>query len=361
MVPEVDLYLTGQKQLKSADISERHYNDLDMNEYDLSINYNNKPYNSDICILVTSYYGHLKWLKQTLKKYRESGAFVLCAYDHPYKGWSNLAQGTMSIYMPRPDHLILADSWVYKHITYDGNKRNGWFWSVKYANSIIRQFNFKYVFCVNSDCIWDKPEGLSEIIEILGDGDLMANSSTSTSNSTELIHTASVIYKIDAFNKIVDYMTELMKVSVIGSRSPEIMLKEAVELFKLKEIVAQQQPIYPKDGTIDHYTCYGQPSTWRTVLGYRNLFSELETASIERLEPISKKYLDFYENNIYFAGWEQETLCNYYKTNDRRYLMRWHDQGAESDYDRKYFPLEHYGKEPLYGPDNGRPQRIEVD
>ena len=346
MVPNLKKCLTGQEKFDGRDLNERFDNDLGLNWYDLSINYNSIPYKSDVAILVTSYYGHLKWLKQTLVKYRESGKFVICAYDHPYKGWSNLDQNTMKVYMPRPDHLMLAHSWVYKHITYDGYKRNGWLWDCRYAKGFINQFNFKYVFCVNSDCIWDKPENLQQIIDILGNGDLMSVSSQSTKEATGLIHTASVIYKTEAFNRIVNYMEGYMKYAVIGSHSPEVMLREAVEKLKLKEVVAPEQPIYPKDGTIDHYTAYGQPSTWRNILGYRNLFSELEQASIERLQPIPSKYLDFYEDSLYFAGWERETLCNYYKTRDRRYLDRWHDQGAESDYDRKYLPFSHYGKEP---------------
>jgi hypothetical protein len=61
-----------------------------------------------------------------------------------------LQQELMITHFPRPDHLLLAHAWVFKHKTYDNAKREGWFWNLKYAQGVINQFpNLKYVFCVN--------------------------------------------------------------------------------------------------------------------------------------------------------------------------------------------------------------------
>lgn len=346
---KASLALAGLLPVVGTNFMEREGNSLGLNYYDLSCNYNSEPYKYDTVILVTSHKGHLPWLKNTLKQYRLTNKFVLCAFDHPYIGWDNLAQETMKYSMPRPDHSVLAHAWVFKHSTLDCSKRNGWFWNLRYAQGIINQFpNLKYVFCVNGDCIWDKPEGVDEIIKLLGDGDLMAHASDSSRGSPGTLHTASVIYKIEAFNKILEYMTDCMKVPIIGSNSAEVLLRDAVALLKLKEAIAPKQPIYPQDGSLDFYCCYNQDSTWKEILGFRNLAAEMETACEERLEPLPKHYLDDYEDYIYLSSYERDTICQYYKSGDRRHLYKYWDESADSWWDRRYRDLTFYGKESIY-------------
>jgi hypothetical protein len=245
--------------------------------------------------------------------------------------------------MPNPVHYLLSHSVVHKHITYDGDKRNGWFWDVRYAQGIIKQFsNFKYVFCTNGDCIWDKPEGIDELIKLLGDGDLMSG------QSNGVIHTASVLYKAEAFHALFDEMAEMMRVPIIGSRSPERMLRTAVKDLQMKEVKAPKQPRDPDGVGVDYYTCYNQDSTWKDVLGYRNLFAEQETAWNNGTEPLPKKYVDNYQKWIYFSGEETSTICKFYDTDDRRWLYKWWDCGDTSWYNRIYMTVDHYGKDPIY-------------
>ena len=346
MLTKLEKKLAGLEQFKGTDFMDRGLDGV--NWYDLSNNFNSQPYKYDTVILVPTYSGHLPWLKQTLKSYLFTGKVVLCAYDHPFDGMSTLGQGQMKTHFLRPDHLLLPHAWVFKHKTYDCAKRNGWFWNLRYAQGIINQFpNIKYVFTVNGDCIFDKPEGVDEIIRILGDGDLIAQASDTKKGTPGTLHTASVMYKIDAFNKIMEYITDCMKTPIIGSNSAEVVLRDAVALLKLKEVVAPKQPIYPQDGSIDMYCCYNQESTWKDVLGFRNLAAEMETACEERLEPLPKHYLDDFEDYIYFSSYERATICNYYRTGDRRYIYQYWSQSADSWYDRRYYPIEYYGKDPI--------------
>ena len=312
--------------------------------YDLSILYNSLPCESDIAIIVTSHKGHLRWLKATLTNYRLTNAFVILAYDNPFYAWAEKTEEYILKCMPNVYHYLLANAFVMKHNTYDCDKRNGYFWDVRYAQGVIRNFkNIKYVFVVNGDCIFDKPEGVRDVINLLDDADLMSGQSTEN-----LIHTASVIYKVDAFNAIFDYMAEIMRVPVIGSHSPEVMLREAVTELKLKVRHVEKQSLDPKDNTVDMYACYNQDSTWKDLLGFRNLFAEYETAGNNGLEPFDKKYVDDYMNWIFWNGEERETICKYWKTLDRRYLYMFWDRWEESDYNRLYYSCEHYGKEPIF-------------
>jgi hypothetical protein len=241
-------------------------------------------------------------------------------------------------------HYLLANSVVMKHITYDGDKRNGWFWNIRYASGIVKQFpNIKYVYFTNGDCTVDRPEGFKDLIALLGDNDIMAGQSTES-----VVHTADVICKAGAFQAISDHMFESMRVPVIGSHSPEVMLREAIQELGLKLKHAEKQPRDPNDNSVDMYSRYDNDSTWKDILGYKNLFAIYETLGNEGKEMMFlKPYVDDYMDWLYFGGEEKETICQYWATGDRRYLMQFWDRWEDSDYNRLYMPLTHYGKEPI--------------
>lgn len=310
--------------------------------YDLSLQ-NSWPCEPKVAVIVTAWYGQLKYLAKTLESYRRSGAYVILAYDNPFLPWMRPSEHNVIRCLPNQKHFTLAHSVVFKHITYDASKRNGWFWDVRYAQGILKQFkNIEYVYCTNGDCIWDRPEGLNELVGFVADGDLMPGQQTEST-----YHTAAVLYKIDAFNKIFDYAFETMKTSIIGSHSAENLLRDAVHQLKLKVVKAPIQPL-DKDGTIDMYSRYGQNSTLKSVVGYRNLFAEQETAWNNSTEPLPASYVDDYMDWIYFSGDEKDSLCKFYKNGDRRYLYQYWDKGSDSDYNRLYYPIEAYGTEPIY-------------
>ncbi len=310
--------------------------------YDLSL-MNSWPCEPDTVIIVTSWMGQLKWLKAALTNYRLAGAYIILAYDNPLYAWMPANHNEIVRCFPNMSHYLLSHAFVMKHITYDADKRNGWFWNVRYAQGIIKQFkNIKYVFSVNGDCIWDKPEGMRNVIDMLGDKDLISGQS-----NEGMIHTASVLYKVEAFNAIFDHMAEIMRVSIIGSHSPEVMLRETVDELKIKVMHAPKQPLDPSDGSLDTYSRFDQDSTWKDLLGYKNLFAIYETQGNEGKEPLDKKYVDNYMDWIYFGGEEKETICQFWATGDRRYLYKFWDQWEDSDYNRLYNPLEYYGKEPI--------------
>lgn len=319
----------------------------DVSWYDLSL-LNSLPCEKELCVIVTAWQGQLKWLKYVLTKYRESGAYVILAYDNPFYAWSGKSSVEMIRSMPNPEHYILSNAVVHKHITYDADKRNGWFWDVRYAQGVIKSFpNIKYVYVTNGDCVCEKPEGFKDIISLLGEDELMAGQQTDNG----IIHTATMFFKAEAFHKTLDYMYELMRVPVIGSRSPEGMVKEAVEKLGVRVKRAPKQPLDSSDGTVDCYSRYDQDSTWKDLLEFKNLFAIQETMGNDSKEPMDPKYFDLYEDCIYFNGEEKETICQYYKTGDRRYLYMWLDRWEDSDYNRLYTLIDYYSKEPIYNKD----------
>jgi len=312
--------------------------------YDLSL-LNSLPCDKDTAIVVTAWQGQLKWLEHTLRSYRETGAYVVLAYDQHFFPWTEDSESELLRSMPRPRHYQLANTVVFKHMTADASKRNGWFWSARYAQGILSRFpNIQKIYLTNGDCLFEKPAGFPELLKLLEHCDLI--SGQTTSNGT--IHTANVLFKREAFDRIFDYIAGLMRFPVIGSRSPEGNLKEAVAVLKLKLGVAEKQPL-DRDGTIDSYARYGQESTWKDIVGFRNLFAEYETCGNEGTDAAwLASYADGFKDWVYWSGEERETVCRYWKTKDRRYLYKWWDQWEESDYNRLYYPLNFYGTEPIY-------------
>jgi len=295
----------------------------------------------DTAIICTSWFGHRCFLKSTLTSLRMTGKFVICSYDPPILPWGD--QKEFSERMPSYDIFLLPHCWVHKHITFDSPKRVGWFWDVRYAQGIVKSFpNIKYVLTVNGDCPWEKPEGINDLIAFMGDSDLMAV--TSQDNK---IHTCAVLFKVESFNQVVDYMYKYHKVSIPGSYSPEDIFTEAVRQLELKEKVVPKQPMEPGGGSVDHYSRYKQPNTWNDIVGYRNIGAEFITAVIERLDPPERKFIDFRFFDDVFCQYHNH-LLKFYETGDRRYLYQCYDFNSDSWYDRLHYPLERYGKEPIY-------------
>ena len=244
-----------------------------------------------------------------------------------------------------------------KHVTFDNDKRNGWLWLIYYASGFLSSFyNFNYVITVNSDCIWEKPEGITQLKEELGDNDLM-----SVSSEPNNIHTCAAIYKRKAFEKVIFHIGKHLNVPILGSWSPETLLTEAVREMNLKEKVVSEQPMELDGSSVDHYSRYDQESTWKNIVGYRNLGAEFLTVLIERREPVEKKYIDLNLMKKVCQGFS-DSLFNYYETGDRRYLYQAYDHNEDSHYDRVYYPIEYYGKEPVHekGSDNRFEKIMEI-
>lgn len=335
MISEIEEKISGIKRWEHTpsghDYSSRP------NWIDLSLNCNNPPFRSDTAIIITSWWGHLQFMKATLTNYRKTGAFIILAYDFPCDPWDS--DEVFKKRMLPLEIQLLSHMFFMKHITFDNPKREGWLWLIAYAGGIIKVFpGFKYVLTVNSDCIWENPDGLQLLKDELGDDDLM--SVTSMENN---IHTCAVIYKKNAFLKIHAHFLKKLRVPVLGSYSPETLLTEIVRYSKLKEKVAPIQPMEPDDSSIDFYSRYNQDSTWKRLVGYRNLGAEFLTSLVEGKGLVPREYIDLDLMKIAAPGFSG-SLAKYYETGDKRWLYKAWDENETSWYDRVYYPIEEYGR-----------------
>jgi hypothetical protein len=297
---------------------------------------NNPLVQSNMAIIVTSYEGHRLFLKKTLSQYRLSNKYVICSYDRH--------NSTIPV-----DIFNIPHSWTFKHPTYGAEKRNGWLWDIIYGAGIINLFeNFEYVFTVNGDCVWDKPEGVDDVIKLLDHYDMMPSS-----KSSGLIHSCSMIWKRKPFLSFVSYIRGKLESAPPESYSPEVLLRDWYTWNKnsIRIKTPPVQAMYPEKhnhaGAVDHYSAYNQDSTWKELLGYRNLGGEHKWACLEHLEPVPKHYLDLRNDGEYLSKHEHETLYHYYLTQDRRWLYKYWAEGEDSYWNRRYYPITYYGVKPL--------------
>jgi hypothetical protein len=190
----------------------------------------------------------------------------------------------------------------------------------------------------------DKPEGMDDLVKLLGDDDFMSGQS----EEGRTIHSADMIFKVEAFNKLLDYMAKRHKVAVWGSMSVETLINDALRQIGFKVKHAPKQPIDPKDNSVDYYCKIGGESTFKDIIGFRNLYAEQEHRENNALEPLSKDYFDNFMDWLYMPDCLRAHLCKYYDTGDRRYLYMFWSEGEDSWYNRIFYKLEDFGKDPVY-------------
>jgi hypothetical protein len=281
---------------------------------------------------------------------------VLLAFD------THLRQDNIQSYeahFPPTDILAIPNAIVLKHATWDADKRNGWLWNFVYAASLLTSFsNFNHILTINSDCAFDRPQGLPELISLLGDGDYMSQAATGEGEELSSVHTCSLLFKREALIRLTDYFRKALADTRPESYSPEVLLTQAHKDLKLKLTSTPEMPMFPDwhdfKGAVDDYQSYNEDSTWKKVIGFRNLCAENDTKGIERLSPIPAKYFDFRNDGALLSGYEREALYEYYQTGDLRYLWMHWDRDEDSWYDRRVYPAEHYGPEPILDTNFGK-------
>jgi hypothetical protein len=293
-------------------------------------------FKTDTAIIVTSHPGHRMFLETTLRNYMKTGKYVICSYDS-HNQW------------PHTDLMNIPHTWVTKPKTYANPKRIGWLYDVVLAGGMLRSMNnIEAVIITNGDCLWEKPENVDKLRDVVvrNDGDMMCVTSDS------VLHTAAMVMKHWVFQMFIDYAIAMLENPVPESYSPEVLMRDFVKARGIKHIAPGIQPIFPEGhryaGKVDHYASYNQDSLWKRLVGFRNLGGEHKAACYEHLEPVEKKYFHMGHPPIYFSAHEQQTLYMYFKTGDRRWLWKYWSEGEESFFNNRYYPLEFYGHGPQY-------------
>jgi hypothetical protein len=296
-----------------------------MNEVEI----NQFPFNAKIGMVLTTYTDHMPFLKYALIQYRKiKDMYIIGAFDPRL-----ITDQSHQRNIPYCNIMSLAHSWVFKHHTYGGHaKRHGWIWSHIYASSILRTFeNIEYIFSANGDCCWDKPSGVYDILNMMENENLDFMSGQSFTRHTDgfnFIHTCSMVFTREGYFDFIDFVIEKVEGEEdTVSFSPEGLIQQwsSDDGFPIWKH-APVQPFYPH-GDHDFYCECHSESTWRDVLGFRNLEAEKRYRQENKLEPLNPKYFDERDEKWYKD--QDKGLLKYYKYGDKKYLKEWYKYGEK--------------------------------
>jgi hypothetical protein len=194
------------------------------------------------------------------------------------------------------------------------------FWNYRAAADLIKSSDSEYVFTIGADSVLENPEGMWEIAELLGDGDIIACSTKNPKRHSGLFcGTKSFLAKKQVFIDIVDFIQkDYVPFYSIGNM--ETRFGVAIKNLNIKEVIV---PELPEEDQFAH--CYDENGncinrgTWGKVLGYRHLAGEHKIRRIKKQKPLEEKFYD----KKYLSQKEINTLLKYWETNDWKYVEAW--------------------------------------
>jgi hypothetical protein len=261
-----------------------------------------KKLRKPIAIIVPTHFHQSIWLRQCLESCQKTGYFTLLAYDNPFYDKNHLVQNRM----PSTHTLMLADEILIKHKSWGSGVSVPHYWNMWYGLHMLQSIGFKYVFNLNGDCIMEKPEGIEEIIQMLGTNDIIS----CEHHKNHYIGTMSWLAKLDIAVKIWDLNLERMFEYNLGNAEGRFAIFSKALGLKVVDVEN------PED---HHFKPPGVKGTWRKVLGFRHLHAEHKVRKLLKMEPIEKEYFDYQFLNQH----EKNTLLKYWETNDKTYLEKW--------------------------------------
>jgi hypothetical protein len=122
----------------------------------------------ELAVMVMSHSGYLRFIKRTLESYIKivpKPTCILLCYDNPFT--ANNVGFPLNMLYPEIDTLSLADIHLISDKIFCGHVGRGWMWMQTYGAQMISLYDTEYVLSINGDCILEKPESLSILIDNL--------------------------------------------------------------------------------------------------------------------------------------------------------------------------------------------------
>jgi hypothetical protein len=264
-------------------------------------------------VLLTSHPGNRAYLKASLESHAKLGFWNVVSYDNYFAPDSPSI--TPDMVMPGRDVIDMIDTFVMPHHQTWGGVLYPYFWLLKFGLAAVSQF--EYVFCSNGDCVLEKPENFPQIIEMLGDGDIIfcgweESGAAKIANSTSFLAKTSAAIAMmkhvqDNFVPYDNYERTLKE----NWGNCEARMGRAIVELGLKNVIVPENPY----NTQLHKKGYG---TWYKILGFRHIHGEHGYAYRYKGIPPEIEYLD----PRYSSG-EYYTIKKYWETKDMKLIEDW--------------------------------------
>lgn len=282
-----------------------------------------------VAVLLTGSNQGLPFLKASVESHRALGYWTVLSYDNfinPFDGCDTI---NYNAHMPPKDIMNLLDSFIITHPYQTwGGVSYPFIFQLRVASGIFHSFD--YVLVDNSDCVIEKPEGFSKLIEMLGDGDIISSGPTLLDRSNSEIGTAGILMKSSAFIKIAKHMNDHMVPHEEYEKSTQKFGNTEGRLsMAVKELGLKAVPTIP-GSCPTHINCCEQMhqpghGTWYDLIGYRHIHGELNYAYRYKGLPPPIKYLD-----IRYCGPTDYSVAKAYEeTKNPEVLKEWWEAGSK--------------------------------
>jgi hypothetical protein len=283
----------------------RRYNECDVWAKDIF---------KDVGVLLTSHPGNRAFLKSSVETHKKLGYWLTLVYDN-YLDPDN-HQIEWNHVMPDRDVMDMVDTFIMPHHQTWGGVLYPYFWLLKFG--VYAMSHFKYIYCANGDFILEKPENFPQILELLGDGDIMPCGW----EKDTIMTSAGFIGKSEAVIALVEHMQKyFIPLSAYEEHSQEMgncesrMGLACIDLG-LKIVKPEENPFNDQHHVKGH-------GTWYKILGFRHIHGEFGYAYKYKKTPPELKYFDM----RHLSGSDRMAVEAYWKDEDKSVLEDWWHKG----------------------------------
>jgi hypothetical protein len=266
-----------------------------------------------VLILMIAHNSGRIYLKGALETHKKLGYWISVVYDNVIDP-NNIENVDYNRDFIPKDMMMNIDNFIMGHYQTWGGVSYPFMWGLRLAAGFA--LNFKYVYCINGDCIIEKPEGFPKILEALGDADLM---SSGPSLERE-IGTAGLLMRTPAFFKIAQHMTDhVIPFSEYEKSTQEFGNTEGRLAVAVKDLGLKQVIVEPPYNEQFHKPGYG---FWYKTIGFRHVHGELNYGY--RYKGVPKLPFFKYLDERYLADADRNYLKLYEETKDPNVLKDWY-------------------------------------
>lgn len=268
------------------------------------------------CVVVYTYVGHKPYLRKCLEQIKKLGFYTILAYDNTL---DRTGRGSINNWLPDAEVLSMVDSIIINHKTIGGGVNLPWVWHSRYTLPIAEEFDFKYVFSIGGDCYLETPERFNELVEVLGNYDMVAYwySGPPVRPRWLGIGTMAWICKVPVWRAMFDHVIEHWYNPKRSGGNVERRLGQAIYELEFTCAPTMNQ-IFDFRLTPGEYK-----GIFNDIIGLRHLQWEYRYCQHYNAEPPEEGLI---EHRLLKKG---ELLEKYYRTKERKYLEQWWDYGTK--------------------------------
>jgi hypothetical protein len=207
--------------------------------------------------------------------------------------------------------MVDIDTFIMGHYQWWGGVSYPFMWGLRLAAGFAQ--NFEYVYCINGDCIIEKPEGFPKLLETLGDADILSSGPALERE----IGTAGLLMRTSAFLKIAKHMIDhVVPFEEYEKSTQEFGNTEGRLAVAVRELGLKQVIVEPPLTEQMHKPGYG---FWYNTIGFRHIHGELNYSYRYKSTPPPTKYLD----ERYISENDMKAIKGYEETGDIEILKNW--------------------------------------